>query len=99
MSDVSLDELSILRNRVSQAQKLYYASPLGHPYEAYEMLKNSRREYAEMAVKFVEGMLDKNQLDNYEENKLDSECKECENVSKESRECDFKINEFGWEQW
>ena len=70
---VSLAELSILRNRVSEALLLYYEAPLGHPYEAYEMLKNSRREYAEMAVKFVEGILDKD----YQDNTLDSQCKEC----------------------
>lgn len=91
----SLSELSILRNRVSTCELAYYKAPLGSPYEAYEMLKNSRREYAEMAVKFVEGILD----NPYQDNTLDSQCKKCENVSKESKECDFKINEFGWEQW
>ena len=85
MNPESLAELSILRNRVSEALLLYYASPLGHPYEAHEMLKNSRREYADMAVRFVEGILDKNKLDNNQDNQLDSQCKECENVCVETR--------------
>lgn len=68
----TLAELSILRNRVSECQKLYYESPLGSPYEAYAMLKNSRREYANACCQFVENL-------------LDTERKECENVSVETK--------------
>lgn len=81
MNSPSLAELSILRNRVSECLKLYYQSPLGSPYEAYEMLKQARSEYSQKCVSYVEEM-----LDNYQDNQLDSQCKECENVSTETEE-------------
>lgn len=77
MNPESLAELSILRNRVSECLKLYYLSPLGSPYEAYEMLKQARSDYSQKCVSYVEHLID---------NMVDNQCKECENVSTETKD-------------
>jgi hypothetical protein len=71
-NSVALVELSILRNRVSEALSAYYKAPLGSPYEVYEMLKNCRSEYKDACCQFVEKL-------------IDTERKECENVSAEMK--------------
>lgn len=79
MNPGSLVELSILRNRVSEAHSAYMNAPLGDSYREYQQLKDARREYADKCVAFVEGLMD--------------------NASKERKDDDFIINEFGWERW
>lgn len=58
MNPEILAELSILRNRVSEAHSCYMNAPLGDSYREYQQLKDARREYSDKCVAFVEQMMD-----------------------------------------
>lgn len=58
MNPESLASLSTLRNRVSEANFAYMNAPLGDSYREHKQLKDSRREYGEKCVAFVEEMME-----------------------------------------